>query len=487
MSRGLAACLLVACFGCGRERPDPRLAEVTSPLHVTVRVIDAPVKRTCTGGMVEQFQCLTARAVRQGCVYVEVGSAADTPERNKAPDPTRCNGMYRLTQRATLVNEPGRKATLHVEPSGDRVVIDLGDSVHGLYLRKGLMVIRLRLWDGPLTQPRGLTRSDGTLDWSLVPPFLAVLDDEQLIALTEEELDALIASTPGGAAALKTSMMALTDSAGEDEGWGRAMARLAPADRSELRDAMLASVAGGNEPPLIWFIAHPDQQGPDFLAALEQGLEQSAFELSTALPVLRKLDPTRAEAIACQRLEQTWHETTSAGYDSYGEVPLDATTLAVLVDLRSKCPWVVPLLERSPCSWELRCDPDAEDDKQTPLCTAAQSAEILRKTLSPTESDDEEEDWVRESDWGALLVAAALIQGPLSPGFVLADARRQYSVTYTFKGHEDDDPCRQIMEDTPDWACRLPPSISSSTREGCRMVLDDVTKKMTLTPVTKAP
>ncbi len=60
--------------------------------------------------------------------------------------------------------------------------------------------------------------------------------------------------------------------------------------------------------------------------------------------------------------------------------------------------------------------------------------------------------------------------------------RRQYAVSSTFKGAEEDDVCRQLTEGPGDWACKLPLAISVSTNEGCKLVIDDAQKPMTLTP-----
>ena len=101
--------LLCGLAACGKERPDPRLAEVTSPLHVTVRTVDAPISQTCTGTTFEQLKCVTTRAERVGCVYVELGPAADAPDKSKQPGRRRC-GLMQLPglndDRALLRNTP---------------------------------------------------------------------------------------------------------------------------------------------------------------------------------------------------------------------------------------------------------------------------------------------------------------------------------------------------------------------------------------------
>ena len=73
-----AACVFFTLCACGKERPDPRLAELTTPVHVTVGHRRAG-GRTCAGSLTEQATCLFSRAERHGCVYVEGGSRRRHP------------------------------------------------------------------------------------------------------------------------------------------------------------------------------------------------------------------------------------------------------------------------------------------------------------------------------------------------------------------------------------------------------------------------
>lgn len=291
----VAACFVLTLCACGKERPDPRLAELTTPVHVTVRVIDAPIEKHCEGTAYEQFKCMVSRADRQGCVYVEVGAAADTPELRKTPDAARCMTMRgESSDRVVLFDGPGRKAKLTIDASKTRIVVELADSVHALYLRDSHLVIQRNLGGtatgglspignlimvpggvgntglgGLGATGTGVVAPDGTVDWSRVPAFLSVLDEAQLISLTEEELDTLIAETPSGRDALKTSLLAMTDSASlADKAWARAVSKLDPADQKQLRNALLTQISVGSSGALEWFDAHPEEQKADFIDAL---------------------------------------------------------------------------------------------------------------------------------------------------------------------------------------------------------------------------
>lgn len=480
MTRLGAACLLLTLCACGKERPDPRLAEVTTPLHATVRLIDAPVERTCTGSTWEQVKCMLSPADRQGCVYVEVGAAADKPEVSKTTGFTRCMTMRGSTDRAVLSDAPGRKAKLTFDTEGTRIVVELADAVHALYLRGGHLVIQRKLGDVVAGTASGLLRPDGTADWSRVPPFLAVLDEAQLLALTEEELDALVARTPAGKDALKTSLLNLLDSAGSaDTAWSRAVSKLDAADRTRLRDALLIQVSTGSVGALDWFDSHPEEQKADFIEALAESMETELFDVGTGFPRLLRLAPARAETIACAQLERLWHQSSGSEYDSYDSMSPEAAPLAVIVARRSKCPWVLPMLVRNHCAWELQCDPDPDDEKPTPLCTAAQIEAALKRTLQPELELSRPEEVDRENDWGPLLIGAAKVQGPLPPELLRADERRLYAQTFT-RSDQADDPCGQLTIEPTDWACKLPTEIHTATTESCTLVLDDAKKTMTL-------
>jgi hypothetical protein len=484
VNRAGAVALVLALCACGKERPDPRLAEVTSPVHVTVRVIDAPVERECVGTTFEQVSCLVSRAERQGCVYVEVGASADEPSRNKAPDARRCALLELpglLGGRTVLVNQPGRKATLFVEPGGERVLVELGESLHALYLRQARLQLVKRLWETPATRPATLFQPDGALNWSHIPPFLSVMPSGDVINLSERELDTLVTQTPGGRAALKQAVLsavAVTDTLGPS--WDLAFSKLDPRDRAEVREALVLDVATGNERALSWFLHRPGDQKADFIDALDHAVSSNSLDPSVGLLALLPFAPKRAELLACEVLEQSWHDNT--GTESYGFIPPDPVALAVIAAQRSKCPWVLPLLEQHPCDWELQCDPDIDDQKETPLCTPAQSAVAIERTLhpKPITLDEDEAD---PPSWGPLLLAAVLVQGPLPPAFKAAHDRRLYALTYGSRGPEEDDPCRGAIETPPDWACRLPPAVTSSSWEGCRLVLDDATRTPTVTPL----
>ena len=471
--RRIAVPLLLTLFACGKERPDPRIAELTAPFHITVRVIDAPLEKDCQGPALDQLKCMLTRAEREGCTYVEVGAAAETPELSKSPDARRCHLMD-TTLRTVLTNQPGKKATITLEPSGRRAVIELADSAHAIYLREGQVVVHRKLWDiasaGPLAP----------VDWSRVPPFLSVMDEKLLLQVPEAELDALLAESPTGKADLKTALISLANSADlSGDGWVRAVSKLDEADRKELRAELVSAVSGGASGALEWFEAHPAEQKADFIDALAEAAENETFDLSDVLPRLAKLAPERAESIACEHLERRWHEYGGEGYE-YDSYPPNAAALAVLVTRKSKCEWVLPLLLRRPCGDELRCDADLSDGKPTPLCTAAQTEKALQRTTNPDQKLSDEDLDLVDSDWGPLLVAAAKAQGPLPAEFLRAEERRLYKPTFTFKGSEEDDACHQMSLEPADWACRIPTAISTARYEGCTLVLDDAKKTMTL-------
>jgi hypothetical protein len=478
VNRGGVAALLLTLCACGKERPDPRIGELTSPIHITVRVIDAPMEKDCQGTTWEKLKCTFSRADRQGCTYVEVGVAADHPELSKSVDVRRCH-MMDGSARTVLTNEPGKKATITLDAAKRRAVIELSDAAHVIYLRDGEVVAQRKLWETGMPGPGGIGFPAGVVDWSRVPPFLSVIDNQLLLKVPEEELDFLIAESPTGKADLKMALITLASTADlAGEGWARAVSKLDETGKQELREALVTAVSNGAFGALEWFEAHPEEKKADFLEALVEAAEQETFDLGDVLPKLLVLVPARAETIACEHLERRWHEY-SGGYE-YDYYPPSSSALAVLITRKAKCPWVLPLLLRTPCGTELRCDPDVDDLKPTPLCDDEQIDAALRRTLGTDLELSIEELDLQDSDWGPLLVAAARLQGPLPPDFVRSDERRLYKQLYTFKGAEEDDACRQLSTGPVEWACRLPMSITTANYENCTIVLDDQKKTMTL-------
>lgn len=480
--------LLLALAACGRERTDARLAEVLTPLHVTVRVIDTPVPKNCTGTLKEQVSCLLTRAERQGCVYVELGPGAETPLRSKPSELDRCDYIM-PTYRRALTGQPMHKATVYVEPGGERIVVDLVHSLHAVYSYKGQLTEVIPLFAGGTTPP-GFIRPDGSVDWSQVPPLLSVVSASKLNDLTADDFDALLAKTPRGQDVLTDVLAVGSSNAGD--GWELAFSKLDESHRESARDAMLTAVEQGSDTALKWFMKNKAQRRPDLEQAILSSITNDGYLVGQVLPQLFALDPALAEQAACEQLEVAWHESLQSLNDSEGRPKPDPVLLAVLIERHAKCPWVLPLLLRDPCSWELTCDPDIEDQTETPLCTSEQAQKPLQRALHP--DDEEEEEDASEvnpevdaaddaiSDYGALLMICAKQQGPLPALFTFAQQRRLYPATYTFEGEAENDPCRQLTVHVGTLACQLPPAITTTRTEGCRVVIDDVKKRITLSP-----
>ena len=476
--RGWALLLVLAA--CSRERTDARIAEVLTPLHVTVRVIDTPLPKNCTGTLREQVSCLLTRAERQGCVYVEVGPGAETPLRSRPSEVDRCSTVGSSYRRA-LTAQPLHKATLFVEPGGERAVVDLVQGLHVIYSDKGELTGVIPLFTGG-TPPPGFIRPEGSVDWSQVPPLLSALSDQQLEAFTVADFDALLAKTPRAQDALTEVLVERASNAGA--GWDLAFSRLDQSHRESARDAMLREVERGSDAALQWFMKHEEQRVPELVPAILSSIDGDRYVISTALPQLFVLDPASAEKAACEQLEFHWHDALQNPIDYESSPKPDGVLLAVLMARHAKCPWVMPVLLRDPCSWQLNCDPDIEDQNETPLCTAEQAQKPLQRALHPEEEEDESAEADEAiSDYGALLMTSARQQGPLPASFALAQERRRYPATYTFEGAEEDDPCRELTVHVGTLACQLPQAITTTRTGGCKVVIDDVKKTITLSPI----
>ena len=202
---------------------------------------------------------------------------------------------------AVLSEQPGRKAKLTVDPSGSRVLVELADyGMHALYLRHGHLVIQRKLESLVGGTPSTLLQADGTVNWSRIPPFLAVLDETQLIpphrarARRLGERDHRRQGRPQGLAGGADDLCRHHRQGVHPRG-GKARRR-----RSR-RPAQAAAARGdrGQRGRADWFDAHPEEQDADFVEALKDSVENSNFDIGTGLTRLLRLDPRRAEELAC--------------------------------------------------------------------------------------------------------------------------------------------------------------------------------------------
>lgn len=496
----LAALTLAAC---DKPRADPRLAEVSAPVHLTVRVIDRPREVDCSGELGPDWvKCKLSRSDREGCVYLEAGEAADKPELLPPADArnaTRCWALEGRSGVHVLTRAPHRRAKIHLEPPSpgaheQRVVIDLGEAGHLLFLREGRVFALQTLWSSEAGRrfPAGAEP-----DWAKVPSMLGVLE-VVFFVVSDEELDRLLAETPDGVKVLEAAVHRGLATVFAVEDLDRVLARLPAAARRDVRDALLEHVrANDNASAWDWFAAHPEEQHRDFVDAVTEAATLDVME-PTLMTTLERLAPERLGEVACHALEMAWLD----GNEGYADFSQTKVALALIARHKLPCPWVRPLLTLAQCNEALRCDAHPDDGRVAPLCDEAAQARALEQALAPPELDVEtppddasvapadggaplsveEQLMLDEQAWGPLLLAAARQQGPLPADFALREARFTYAVRYTVPDAQEDlDPCRSAPEEPSAWACRLPATITRSRRDDCALVIDDAKKTVTLT------
>ena len=192
----------VVSLGCTRkDRPHARVAELTTPVHVTVRTIDFPDKTACVGGNpLERLKCWVTPA-RVGATYVEVGPAADLPMVTTGDVDSDLNRLIGRSDTRTLLNRPVKKVKLVPDPgSPERVVVDCGETGMVVFLRGDSLSDMHLLWDEMAGAPR---LPNGELDWAHVPrpprpPF-------DLVSTSKAELEAL-AKTDDGLAQIERAV-----------------------------------------------------------------------------------------------------------------------------------------------------------------------------------------------------------------------------------------------------------------------------------------
>jgi len=354
------------------------------------------------------------------------------------------------------------------------------------------------LWDELSGAPR---LPNGELDWARVPrPPPPPLD---LVSTSAEALEAL-AKTAEGLAQIEAAVNTWVSVDGDlDDATFIAAYALLPRDvQSDLELQFVESVAAGSTAAMTWFERHPERQTPAYTDALLRALEYNAWQAPELLRAIVRLKPPGLVDKACARVEESFFGREGEWDGILSENAYGA--LALLAHEKAKCPWVMPLLEQVTCNNALSClsidaDLTPQDDDGKPragkgLCTASERQLVWKRLFTPPNADAEEpledlEFGEPGIDWGPMLLSAAETQGPLPADFLKRTARRAYLPVFRAPSQEDDaDTCRDLYDVTPtQWACELPGHIPTSTRFGCRMAVDDLTKTRTPTPVGPPP
>lgn len=472
----------VLLVSCQRQKPDPRVFEVKTPAHVTVRNIDAPKPLDCStaANWREEFSCRVAPSPRIGCSYVEVGNDADAPIIRRTPPSTpECASLGGA--RSMLLKTPASSASLEFDTLGSRAVLRVDSTQWVLFLHRGQLVERQS------TAPRGPSSAlkrgvDGGVLWNTVDPLLSVAPSFP-DTFTEEDVQKLFDETTDAQRVLDVGIVdafskrRLTP---DSPDWERFEKRLDDAGRSRLRDVMLDRVAMGEASVLPTLENDATVPRDSLLAAISAGITDNGEDAHALFDALFRLDPLRASSVACNQLENSvLGDESTVGAEGYG------TVLALIAKYKVKCPWVLAVLEQTPCDAALRRDSlENEDDTNgnLPLATAAERALALKLKFTPVaELKEAEEDFVTDDHSAWLLLAAADVQGPLPESFVKRNARRLYRRVDRFGGPFYENPCLRTSTPPAEWACRMPLWLTTAEREGCRLDVDDAARTLTFT------
>ncbi|MBL8916118.1 MAG: hypothetical protein JNM17_35790 [Archangium sp.] len=504
--------LLLLLTACAQERTHPRIADVTTPLHVSVRVVDVEVEKQCSTipAFTDKVSCWFSKSARDGCTYVSIGESADLPIAfTGAATIAHCDFQRMRTNTAILTREPRKAARIFFDSGKTRVVIHLGDEGWLLFLKDGRLLTQEQVWNaGSVVTGRPLLPDD-TPDWSRVPTLLSHLDSVSF-DLSSKEFDLLMRTDPNPEEHLRDALTRGGQLLRDIEAFDKALARLKPADQQQVVDGLALQVQDGDSLARAWFRAHP-QHKDVYAKALLDGVIASSVTDPGGVEELLELDPKGLDTAACEVLESHWHQNlTDPYYDGGGVGETLLSALAVIATRKVKCPWVVPILESVKCNVELRCRPaetdeesDVEvnplDDQRRPLCTDAQLARALKRNVVTTPDEAEGEDVPQYPDWGPLLLLAAKVQGPLPEDLLSRNARRLYEWKYpqrkvlTKEQIEEEgeprlpagspadeyDACSATELSVDSWVCALPKGITRARNFGCKLEIDDAKKVIT--------
>lgn len=501
--RGFIPSLLAVLFlaACAQERTHPRIADVTTPLHISVRVVDVEVEKQCSAipAFTDKVSCWFSKSARDGCTYVSIGESADLPIAFTGPATiAHCDFQRMRSNAAILTREPRKAARIFFDSANTRVVIHLGDEGWLLFLKDGRLLTQEQVWNAGVVATARPLLGDDTPDWSRVPTLLSHLDSVSF-DLSSKEFDVLMRTDPKPEEHLRDALIRGGRLLIDVEAFDKALARLTPANQDAVVDALALQVQDGDSLARDWFRAHPKYKDK-YATALLDGIIASSVNDPGGIEELLKLDPKGLDKAACDVLESHWHQNmTDAYYDGGGAGETLLSALAVIATKKVKCPWVVPILESVKCDVELRCQPaetdesDVEinplDDQRRPLCTDAQITRALKRNVVTTKDEAEGEDVPQYHDWGPLLLAAAKVQGPLPEDLVSRNARRLYEWKYpqrkklTKEQLEEEgepyDACSTAELSVDRWVCELPNGITRARNYGCKLEIDDAKKTIT--------
>lgn len=492
--RGFLSSFVLVLCACAQERTHPRIADVTTPVHVSVRVVDVELAKDCGSApsFTDKVSCWFAKPARDGCTYVSVGESADLPIAFTGPPTTaHCDFQRMRSNAAILMREPRKAARIFFDAQQTRVVIHLGDEGWVLFLKDGRLQTQEQLWSAGVVATMRPLQSDDTPDWAKVPTLLSHLDAVSF-DLSSSELDVLMRTDPKPEEHLRDALIRGGRLLIDVEAFDRAMKRLSPANQRLVVEGLAEQVVDGDTLAADWFRAHPEHEKL-FAQSLLNAVIDGPVNDPGLLAQLLALAPDGLDTAACSALERHWHEgAIDPYYDGAAGGDGLTSALAVLVKRRVKCPWVLPLLERLQCDDALRCSPapaDDEDveadlalDQRRPLCTDAQMAIALARNTVATKDDAEGEAVPQPSDWGPLVLAAAKLQGPLPEQLLQRNARRLYEWRYPKRtpvaedGEEPYDACSGPELALDRWVCELPRAITRANNAGCHVEIDDAKK-----------
>lgn len=544
-SHALVLLLVTAlAAGCGerKRRAGPTdfvAAEVTTPLHVSVRVYEQDVKPECTETGFARYRCFFQSEL-VGCTVLALGEppaeamALSEDALQLACNAPRTAGTQLLVSSAP---EPARGMQLFVDPEGTRVVWRAGpDKPTALfYVLDGELIASP---DNATTPPPSAPTPQWTPDWARIPPLAAraegLLHDARPAQLPT--LFSLLRERRGDAGLGEALALSLSNA--DSEPWRDAFGALRPEGRAVWNASIVKAL---EEDPgteiLDRLMEDPDLRPPKFADLLARVIEAelaSGWSDSENVPqlvdALLALGDARAGPLACDWLEQAVSATlVSEGDGMPWDYELESASPALVAVARQKtpCPWVKVALDRDPCNLDYRCTKaglvetsdeamEAEDTAaseaaergapeppvlpQNPLCSPAQ-AKRLADTVKPPwylpgEDEDDAEELVSYVPVSTLLLAAGHAQPALPADFVRRNERRLYRVDDRSRGDAgtaDEDAFSrcdfsdQVYAEPAEIACRVPASLTRLTLSGCRVDIDDARRVITVTPPTPLP
>lgn len=497
--------LALVALSCGTAHRDARLAQGRGPHPPVVYEHRLRNARCSALGGLEKVKCWLGAGGGEGCLYLSLHDGEPAPAEEVCGDVANDSIPAAQAEHPTLASYVDPDVSLEQDEANERIAVRVGTTWRIVYVDEGQALAMV--WFDP---------KSSAFDWSLVPSFEARIP-AMLPVVSGVQAERLSGRLRGGGERLVVEHLV---TALDAPNWDSLFSGLGDEGKADVRRRLVArldnrdpDLAELRESTWSFLVGRPKLQPADFTARIERLLDDEldgsdlAPQGGRTWPIdeLIRRHSARVGELACgqvrRELVRKWAgEQVGGGPDTFGAT---ASTWAVIIETRTRCPWVT--MDRSPCT--LTCPHQSSDEAEwtSELCTDTHVEEALklwRQTLSagpltagpqlpgsegagslgPSGEIEVPESEPTAPSIAALIYGASVIQAPLSPAAELGRQRVLYQFATpdggTVEAGAECDGWQ--LESIQNAACLLPVTEHAFVLNRCRVTIDDAHRRLVL-------